>query len=207
MKNISREKMREMFTSKAEFVAGADCVERLPKPFMPELAFIGRSNVGKSSLINALTASKLLARVSNTPGRTQQLNFFRLADRFLLVDMPGYGFAKAEKSVVADWNVLIDSYLQNRTSLKRLCLLIDSRHGVKDNDHAFMETVGSYGIPFVAVLTKTDKIKKSELEAVTADTKNILQNYGAAWPELFPTSSEKNDGIDALRYFLAENIL
>jgi GTP-binding protein len=207
MKNISREKARELFTSNSVFVAGADSEARLPKPFMPEIAFIGRSNVGKSSLINALTSSKMLARVSNTPGRTQQLNFFRLADRFMLVDMPGYGFAKAEKSAVADWNDLIDAYLQNRTTLKRLCLLIDARHGAKDNDRAFMETIGAYGLPFVVVLTKIDKIKVKEAEAVTAATKELLTQYGAAWPEIFPTSSEKNEGIDALRYFLAGNIL
>lgn len=206
MKNLPREKVMALFTANAVFAAGVDTPERLPTPFMPEIAFIGRSNVGKSSLVNALTAQKMLARVSNTPGRTQQLNFFRLADRFFLVDMPGYGFAKASKEAIADWNALIDGYLRERTSLKRLCLLIDSRHGIKDNDAEFMQRMGTYGVPFVVILTKTDKIKPTELQKVTEETKAALSDYGAAWPEIFATSAEKNNGIDQLRYFLAESI-
>ncbi len=207
MRTLPREKVRELFMSRAVFVAGAVDDASMPKPFMPEIAFIGRSNVGKSSLVNALTGQKMLAHVSNTPGRTQQLNFFRLADRFFLVDMPGYGFTKAEKGVVARWQALIDHYLADRTSLKRLCLLIDSRHGLKDNDRDFLETLQNYGVPFVAVLTKTDKIKPAEQAKVTAETLDALKTHGGAWPEIFATSTETGEGVDALRLFLAKSLL
>ncbi len=207
MAKVTREKTLSLFTDKAVFTAGAAKAAQLPEPFMPEIAFIGRSNVGKSSLINALTKQKALAKVSNTPGRTQQLNFFRLADRFLLVDMPGYGYAKADKAAVADWNDLIDTYLRERPTLKRLCLLIDARHGLKDNDRDFMETLREYAVPYVVALTKIDKLKKGELEAVQADVQAAIKAHGTAFPEVFATSSEKGDGVEALRFFLAENIL
>lgn len=207
MKTIPREKVKELFLSGATFFRGVADESGLPKPFMPEIAFIGRSNVGKSSLINAITGEKGLAKVSNTPGRTQQLNFFRLADRFILVDMPGYGFAKADKGAVASWQALIDLYLRERPSLKRLCLLIDARHGLKDNDRDMLETLKSYAVPFVAVLTKSDKIKAAELAEVKEAVSAALKKHGAAWPEVFATSSEKKEGIEALRAFLAQCII
>lgn len=207
MKTVPREKVKELFLSGATFMRGAVDAASLPKPFMPEIAFIGRSNVGKSSLINAITGEKGLAKVSNTPGRTQQLNFFRLADRFIIVDMPGYGFAKAEKGAIASWQQLIDLYLRERPSLKRLCLLIDARHGLKENDRDMLETLKSYAVPFVAVLTKSDKIKPTELVQVKEAVTQALKNYGAAWPDVFATSSEKKEGLDALRAFLAQCII
>jgi GTP-binding protein len=208
MAGISTPKKAEaFFTGNCVFAAGAPTPESLPRENFPEIAFIGRSNVGKSSLVNALTGKKLLARVSNTPGRTQQLNFFRLGDRMMLVDMPGYGYAKASKSAIYDWNILIDAYLKNRGNLQRLCLLIDARHGVKENDREFMHRLHVLAVPFVAIITKIDKVKKSELDAVKSSVEADIKKIAPAWPTAFLTSSEKGIGIDELRLFLAQYVI
>jgi GTP-binding protein len=199
-------KAEEFFTGNCVFAAGAPTPESLPNESFPEVAFIGRSNVGKSSLVNALTGKDTLARVSNTPGRTQQLNFFRLGDRMMLVDMPGYGYAKASKDSIYDWNVLIDAYLKDRGNLKRLCLLIDARHGIKDNDRDFMHSLHVYAVPFVAIITKIDKIKKAELAEVKTSVETEIRKIATAWPTAFLTSSEKGIGIDEVRLFLAQYV-
>jgi GTP-binding protein len=199
-------KAEAFFIGECVFTAGAPTPESMPREHFPEIAFIGRSNVGKSSLVNALTGRETLARVSNTPGRTQQLNFFRLGDRMVLVDMPGYGYAKASKDAIYDWNLLIDAYLKDRNTLKRLCLLIDARHGVKENDRAFMHKLAVYAVPFVAIITKIDKIKKSELAEVKASVEVEIGRIAPAWPTAFLTSSEKALGIDEVRLFLAQYV-
>lgn len=201
---LPAKKLAALFEGEAVFACGAADAATLPSEAFPEIAFIGRSNVGKSSLINALTGKNLLAHVSNTPGRTQQLNFFRMNDRFMLVDMPGYGYAKAAHHAVAAWSDLIAHYIQTRTTLKRLCLLIDSRHGLKENDRSFMEMLKSYAVPFVVVLTKIDKIKKGAVEGLQRATENELAAYGAAWPKAFATSAEKKLGLAPLQQFLAQ---
>ncbi len=207
MASITTPKKAEaFFKGPCVFAAGAPTPESLPSERFPEIAFIGRSNVGKSSLVNALTGKDMLARVSNTPGRTQQLNFFRLGDRMMLVDMPGYGYAKASKDAIYEWNVLIDAYLKDRGNLKRLCLLIDGRHGIKDNDREFMHKLHVYAVPFVTIITKTDKIKKSELIDVKLAVETEIKKIGPAWPKTFATSSEKGVGIDELRLFLAQYV-
>jgi len=205
--SITPKKAEAFFTGECVFAAGAPTPESLPGEYFPEIAFIGRSNVGKSSLVNAITGKNTLARVSNTPGRTQQLNFFRLGDRMMLVDMPGYGYAKASKTAIYDWNLLIDAYLKDRGSLKRLCLLIDARHGVKENDYEFMKKLSAYAVPFVTIITKIDKIKKAELAELKAKVEADIKKIGVAWPNAFLTSSEKNIGIEELRLFLAQYVL
>jgi GTP-binding protein len=202
MANVTAKQAESLFTADAVFVAGIESEDALPSSPFPEIAFIGRSNVGKSSLINALT-TKPIARTSNTPGRTQQLLFFRMGDRFMLVDMPGYGYAEANKKQIRNWTKLIDFYLRERSNLKRLAVLIDARHGLKDNDREFMHKLGIYAVPFVVVLTKTDKITPKEVEACITATKAELKNYGPAWPEPFAVSSEKKTGLMELRAFLA----
>lgn len=204
VKLTSAKKVEEFFKGPCVFAAGAPTPESLPGEAFPEIAFIGRSNVGKSSLVNALTGKDTLARVSNTPGRTQQLNFFRLHDRMMLVDMPGYGYAKASKQAIDAWNALIDAYLKNRGNLKRLCLLIDARHGIKDNDREFMHTLHVYAVPFVIVITKIDKLKKSELVLLKTTVEAEIKKIGPAWPTAFLTSSEKMTGIEELRLFLSQ---
>ncbi len=199
-------KAEAFFTGSCVFAAGAPTPESLPGECFPEIAFIGRSNVGKSSLVNALTGKNTLARVSNTPGRTQQLNFFRLGDRMMLVDMPGYGYAKASKDAIYEWNTLIDAYLKDRWTLKRLCLLIDARHGIKENDREFMHKLHVMAVPFVAILTKIDKIKTTDLAAVKTAVESEIKKIGCAWPTAFLTSSEKGFGIDEVRLFLAQYV-
>jgi len=190
--------MHELFLN-PEFVMGCSKLDQLPDSRYPEVAFAGRSNVGKSSLLNALTNRKQLARTSNTPGRTRELNFFLLGEKLYLVDLPGYGYAKATKTEVERWSKLTRRYLQGRPSLQRIFLLIDSRHGVKENDHEMMTMLDEVAVTYQLVLTKTDKLKASEIEAVQASTLEAVGKHGAAYPSILTTSSEKGTGIDDLR--------
>jgi len=194
---------RKLFAGDCDFLLSVARLEQLPPADLPETAFIGRSNVGKSTLINALTGRKALAKTSNTPGRTQQLNFFNLGGRLMLVDLPGYGFAKAPKPAVEAWTRLIRAYLKGRPNLIRINLLIDSRHGIKDVDEDFMSMLDQAAVVYQIVLTKTDKLKSGQLDKLIAGTEEQLRPHVAAYPKLFTTSSEKGDGIPELRAELA----
>jgi GTP-binding protein len=193
----------QLFRKPSEFVKGVVNVAGLPDEQLPEVAFAGRSNVGKSSLLNALLGRQGLARTSNTPGRTRELNYFLVGDRMHVVDMPGYGYAKASKTLVRDWNQLVRDYLRGRTQLKRVFLLIDSRHGVKENDRATMELMDKSAVSYQLVLTKIDKLKPSEIPGVIAAATEAIKKHAAAYPEVIATSSEKRLGIDALREAVA----
>jgi GTP-binding protein len=203
MKADMEEEARLLFARGAEFFWAAAKADALPPHDRPEIAFAGRSNVGKSSLINALTGRKALARTSNTPGRTQELNFFNIDDRLTLVDMPGYGYAKVSKEKVAAWTKTIHDYLRGRASLARVYVLIDARHGVKDTDKPVLETLDKAAVSYQIVLTKADELKKSEIEQRLAATREALKKRPAAHPDILLTSSEKGEGIEALRIAIA----
>lgn len=198
----------KIFSGPISFLKSAPKLEFLPEPTVPEIAFAGRSNVGKSSLINALVNRNNLARASNTPGRTQELNFFDVGDpaAFRIVDMPGYGYAKAPIKTVQQWRYLINDYLRGRVVLKRVFVLIDSRHGIKEVDHDIMSMLDSAAISYRIVLTKTDKIKATDLEAVETDTMAKLRKHVAAYPDLSVTSAEKRGGIEDLRAAVLEAV-
>ena len=195
------EQGRILFARPATFVMGCAKIEQLPDPDLPEIAFAGRSNVGKSSLVNAMTGRKTLARVSNTPGRTQELNLFDVGQpvRLRLVDMPGYGFAEAPKDLVKRWRQVINRYLRGRSVLKRALVLVDSRHGLKPVDREVMKMLDEAAVSYHLVLTKADKIKPTQLEAVLAETSSEAARHPAAHPLLIATSSETGAGIAELR--------
>ena len=197
------EAARQLFAGPVDFVKGVVAMDGLPPADRPEVCFAGRSNVGKSSLINALTGRKSLARASNTPGRTQEINYFALGDQSYLVDLPGYGFAKAPVAVVAKWQALLKNYLAGRPTLRRAFCLIDARHGVKPVDHEIMPLLDRSAVPFQVVLTKTDKLGPNALKPVIAQVEEELQKHPAAYPELVITSSEKGQGIATLRAIIA----
>ena len=198
-----REAGRLLFAQPWDFATAASSLESLPKMRGIEIAFAGRSNVGKSSLVNALTGRSTLARVSASPGRTRQVNFFDLAGRLCLVDLPGYGFAAVSKSMKETWQDLASSYLRGRPTLKRVCLLIDSRHGVKDSDHETMKNLDKAAVSYQLVLTKTDRLKAADVARAVAAAEAAIRKHGAAHPEVLPTSSETGFGIAELRAEIA----
>jgi GTP-binding protein len=200
---ITREAGRKMFAGETDFVKGVVAMEGLPDPDRPEVCFAGRSNVGKSSLINALTGRKGLARASNTPGRTQEINFFTVGESHYLVDLPGYGYANAPVAVVEKWQRLLKNYLRGRVTLRRAFVLVDARHGIKSVDEEIMALLSSAAVTFQCVMTKTDKLKKGELDAVLAQVRVKLSKFASAYPEMVITSSEKGEGIETLRAIIA----
>ena len=200
------ERARKLFAGPVEFLKSAPGLQFLPDPDVPEIAFAGRSNVGKSSLLNALTNRKGLARTSNTPGRTQELNFFEVDEplHLRLVDMPGYGFAEAPKEMVKRWRHLMNDYLRGRTVLKRALVLVDSRHGLKDVDREMMRMLDDAAVSYHIVLTKADKVKPSALGSLYETTMVEAAKHPAAHPSIFTTSSETGSGIAELRTAILE---
>ncbi len=201
--DAAREQGRLLFAGPVTFVKGVVAMSGLPPADRVEVCFAGRSNVGKSSLINALTGRKTLARASNTPGRTQEINYFALGEERYLVDLPGYGFAEAPVAVVAKWQALLKQYLSGRATLRRAFVLIDARHGVKAVDEEILTLLDRSAVTFQAVLTKVDKINRVEREAVIEQVKGALGKHPAAYPEIVVTSSEKGEGIETLRAVIA----
>lgn len=191
-----------LFAGSCEFVKSAAKPDQVPYSDMPEVAFVGRSNVGKSSLINALTNQNKLAKASNTPGRTRLLNFFDLGEQLMLVDLPGYGYAKAPKTDIAQWQELTRDYLRGRPQLQRILILIDGRHGLKPVDLEMMELLDNTANSYQLVLTKADKCKQAELQRVWEETTAEAAKHPASHPQVVVTSSEKKDGISELRAFL-----
>ncbi|OCX60433.1 YihA family ribosome biogenesis GTP-binding protein [Thioclava sp. SK-1] len=199
----SAERGRLLFAAPVEFLKGVVAMSGLPEPDRLEVCFAGRSNVGKSSLINALTNRKNLARASNTPGRTQEINYFTTQDGPFLVDLPGYGFAQAPVPVVKKWQELLKSYLAGRATLRRVFVLVDARHGVKAVDEEILTLLDRSAVTFQVVLTKIDKISKAEQEKVVAQVQTALKTHPAAYPEIVMTSSEKGIGIPTLRAIIS----
>ncbi|MFD2738051.1 ribosome biogenesis GTP-binding protein YihA/YsxC [Sulfitobacter aestuarii] len=200
---FTAEKGRLLFAGETEFVKGVVAMSGLPEPDRLEVCFAGRSNVGKSSLINALTGRKGLARASNTPGRTQEINYFTAGEALYLVDLPGYGYANAPVPVVEKWQRLLKQFLSGRQTLRRAFVLIDARHGVKKVDEEILSLLDSSAVTFQAVLTKADKVKEAERQKVLDQVREALARHPAAYPEIIVTSSEKGWGIPTLRATIA----
>lgn len=194
---------RKLLTGQVDFLKGVVAMNGLPPADRMEVCFAGRSNVGKSSLINALTGRRAIARASNTPGRTQEINYFTVGESHYLVDLPGYGFANAPLAVVEKWQKLLKSYLSGRQTLRRAFVLIDSRHGVKKVDQEIMDLLDKSAVTFQVVMTKADKVKEKDREKVMNQVKAALSKHPAAFPELVLTSSEKGYGIPTLRSIIA----
>lgn len=188
-----------LFAGDCGFVAGAATEAQIPKLLLPEIAFVGRSNVGKSSLLNALTNRQKLCRVSGTPGCTRQINFFSLRDRLMLVDLPGYGYAKVSRSEVSGWSKMILNYLKGRPNLKRICLLIDSRRGLLEKDEKLMEILDEAAISYQLIFTKTDKLKGGQIKQIIQDASKRASRHTALHPSIITTSSETKAGIEDLR--------
>ncbi len=199
----TREAGRKLFAGEVDFLKGVVAMSGLPADDRIEVCFAGRSNVGKSTLINAVTGRKAIARASNTPGRTQEINYFTLGDTRYLVDLPGYGYANAPLHVVEKWQALLKQYLSGRASLRRAFVLVDARHGIKPVDQEIMTLLDKSAVTFQVVLTKADKIKSSQRDGVLQQVRGKLAQHPAAYPELVLTSSEKGDGIATLRSIIA----
>ncbi|HTW33319.1 MAG TPA: ribosome biogenesis GTP-binding protein YihA/YsxC [Rhizomicrobium sp.] len=206
MSDVSPEEIaraKRLFAGPCEFVAGAASAEAIPPLPLPEIAFVGRSNAGKSSLINGLTGRASLARVSQAPGRTRQINFFRLGDLVTLVDLPGYSYAQVSKALAAEWQRLIFDYLRGRPNLKRVILLIDARRGIMDVDGEAMTLLDKAAVSYLVVLTKTDKLSPAERDAARTKTGFALKGHVAAYPDVLVTSSLTGQGLDLLRCHIA----
>ena len=201
--DAARERGRLLFAGPVDFLKGVVAMDGLPPADRLEVCFAGRSNVGKSSLINALTGRKALARASNTPGRTQEINYFTAGEDHYLVDLPGYGFAEAPVATVRQWQALLKAYLSGRATLRRAFVLIDARHGIKAVDEEILTLLDRSAVTFQVVLTKVDKILGPEREKVLAQVRKALAKHPAAYPEIIVTSSEKGEGIETLRAIIA----
>ena len=201
--DLSRERGRLLFAGPVDFVKGVVAMPGMPPADRVEICFAGRSNVGKSSLINALTGRKNLARASNTPGRTQEINFFALGEARYLVDLPGYGYAEAPVAIVAKWQALLKAYLSGRPTLRRAFVLIDTRHGIKKVDEEILTLLDKSAVTFQVVMTKADKVNRETREANLAQVRGALAKHPAAYPEIVVTSSEKGEGIETLRALIA----
>jgi len=197
------ERGRRLFAAESRFVAAADQPAALPSERLPEIAFVGRSNVGKSSLLNALTGRKALARVSRTPGRTRAINFFSVGDRLMLVDLPGYGYAAVSQAETRRWRQTVGFYLARRNVLRRALVLIDARHGLKDSDRLALDLLADHAVSAMAVLTKTDKVSAVQRDAQAAAVGAALARHPSAYPLVIATSAETRQGIPALRALLA----
>lgn len=201
--DAEREAGRRLFAPASTFLKGVVAMDGLPGADRVEICFAGRSNVGKSSLINALTNQKSLARASNTPGRTQEINFFTLGESYYLVDLPGYGFANAPVAIVEKWQALLKAYLTGRATLRRVFVLIDHRHGIKAVDSEILKRLDQAAVTFQVVLTKSDKVKEKDRQRVLDQVRNALKDHPAAFPEIVVTSSEKSEGLEVLRAIIA----
>jgi len=200
---VAAEVARKLFAGPCDFIWGATSIDNLPPATLPEVAFVGRSNAGKSSLLNALTGRKTLARVSNTPGRTRQINFFNLGGKLVLADLPGYGYARASKSLADEWQNLIFAYLRGRANLSRVILLVDARRGAMDTDKQAMGLLDQAAVSYVLALTKIDQLSAAERVKAEDGITNESRSHTAAYPQIFSTSALKSLGLDALKAHIA----